>query len=81
MIRVLFFSVLRDLTGADQIDVAVEREGCTVADVIQQLYQNHPRIEEWDNKLLIAVNGEFAERDDTLKDGDELALMPPVQGG
>ena len=81
MIRELFFSVLRDLTGADQIDVAVEREGFTVADVIQQLYQNHPRIEEWDNKLLIAVNGEFAERDDTLKDGDELALMPPVQGG
>ncbi len=81
MIRVLFFSVLRDLTGADQIDVAVEREGLTVADVIQLLYENHPRIEEWDSKLLIAVNGEFAERDDMLKDGDELALMPPVQGG
>ena len=81
MIRVLFFSVLRDLTGADQIDVAVEREGLTVADVIQLVYENHSRIEEWDSKLLIAVNGEFAERDDTLKDGDELALMPPVQGG
>ncbi|MGB0155337.1 MAG: MoaD/ThiS family protein [Verrucomicrobiales bacterium] len=81
MIRVLFFSVLRDLTGADQIDVAVEREGLTVADVIQLVYENHSRIEEWDSKLLIAVNGEFAERDDMLKDGDELALMPPLQGG
>lgn len=81
MIRVLFFSVLRDLTGADQIDVAVEREGLTVADVIQLVYENHSRIEEWDSKLLIAVNGEFAERNDMLKDGDELALMPPLQGG
>ena len=81
MIRVLFFSMLRDLTNTDQVDVALEREGLTVADIIQQLYKNYPRTEVWDSKLLIAVNGEFAKRDDTLKDGDELALMPPVQGG
>jgi len=81
MIRVLFFSVLRDLTGSDQIDVPLAQEGGTVADVIQWIYKQHPSVEEWDSKLLIAVNGEFAERSDCLNEGDELALMPPVQGG
>ena len=31
--------------------------------------------------LLYAVNKEFAERDRTLVDGDEVALIPPVSGG
>jgi MoaE-MoaD fusion protein len=31
--------------------------------------------------LLYAVNQEYAERDRTLNDGDEVALIPPVSGG
>jgi molybdopterin synthase catalytic subunit/molybdopterin converting factor small subunit len=31
--------------------------------------------------LLYAVNLEYAERDRTLADGDEVALIPPVSGG
>ena len=31
--------------------------------------------------LLYAVNKEYAERDRTLADGDEVALIPPVSGG
>ena len=31
--------------------------------------------------LLYAVNREYAERDRELRDGDEVALIPPVSGG
>jgi molybdopterin synthase catalytic subunit len=31
--------------------------------------------------LLYAVNHEYADRDRTLEDGDEVALIPPVSGG
>jgi MoaE-MoaD fusion protein len=31
--------------------------------------------------LLYAVNKEYADRDQTLADGDEVALIPPVSGG
>jgi molybdopterin converting factor small subunit len=31
--------------------------------------------------MLIAVNCEYADGTTVLQDGDELALMPPVQGG
>ena len=38
-------------------------------------------MEVWDERLLLAVNAEFANRDSVLREGDEVALMPPVQGG
>ena len=34
-----------------------------------------------DDNLLTAVNLEFCSADQLLRDGDELALMPPVTGG
>jgi len=32
-------------------------------------------------EALLAVNATFANRDAVLKDGDDVALMPPVSGG
>jgi molybdopterin converting factor small subunit len=32
-------------------------------------------------RMLIAVNGEFAEPEDVLAEGDMVALFPPVSGG
>ena len=31
--------------------------------------------------LLLAVNRSYAQRETTLADGDEIALIPPVSGG
>ncbi len=81
MVRVLFFSVLRDLTGSDQVELPVDESGTTVGEFVSSVYETYPGVREWDSKLLIAVNGEFADREDSVKAGDEIALMPPVQGG
>jgi molybdopterin converting factor small subunit len=34
----------------------------------------------WDS-IAVAVNQEYARADDVLKDGEEVALLPPVSGG
>lgn len=34
-----------------------------------------------ETQLRVAVNGEFAALDNTLKEGDEIAFIPPVSGG
>jgi molybdopterin converting factor small subunit len=34
----------------------------------------------WDS-IAVAVNQEYAKADVVLKDGDEVALLPPVSGG
>jgi molybdopterin synthase catalytic subunit/sulfur carrier protein ThiS len=53
----------------------------TVADLLAELYRQHPRLREAEKTMLIAVGVEFAKRDDRLKDGDVVSLMPPLQGG
>jgi molybdopterin converting factor small subunit len=79
--RILFFSVLQDLTGQDEMPHPVPAEGLPVSQLLNKLYQIYPGLSHWDQKLLIAVNCEYASRDHIVKSGDEVAIMPPVQGG
>jgi molybdopterin synthase sulfur carrier subunit len=34
-----------------------------------------------DERVLMAINQEMAQADDTVRDGDEVGLFPPVTGG
>ena len=80
-VRVLFFSLLRDISGAEEIDFPISSEGFTVESLLDQLFAKYDGLKEWNDKILIAVNCEYANRSDTIKAGDEVAIMPPVQGG
>ena len=79
-VRVQFFSHLRDLAGAAECDANVP-EGASVSGLLEVLYARYPKLREWDNSILVGAGVEFVERDYPLKDGDEIAVMPPVQGG
>jgi MoaE-MoaD fusion protein len=77
-VRVLFFGVLKDLLASSGEAVALP-EGATVADLTERLRNGaaHP---VWP-ALAVAVNREYANRSVVLRDGDEVALLPPVSGG
>ena len=81
-INVLYFSTLQDLAGGSEIEesLAPDRDW-TLGDLLETLFSRHPKLRDWDGRLLLAVNQEWAERDRSLADGDEVAIMPPVQGG
>jgi molybdopterin converting factor subunit 1 len=79
-VKVLFFSVLRDLAGTDQLVLELPVPS-TLAEAVTRLGERFPFLTSWDGRLLLAVNGEYADRATLLADGDEVALMPPVQGG
>ena len=78
--RVLYFGVLKDVFGGSGEDVELA-EGASVADLIAAC---RGRIAGaagvWD-AMAVAVNQEYARGVDVLKDGDEVALLPPVSGG
>jgi molybdopterin converting factor subunit 1 len=80
-IRVLFFSLLRDVVGADEIDWEVPEGGLSVADLLEQLYTKWPDLRVWDSKILVAVDLDYVDHDALVKAGQEVAVMPPVQGG
>ena len=46
-----------------------------------QLLETHPAIAGDSSRLVVAVNQEYQEHDHPLRDGDEVALIPPVSGG
>ena len=81
MITVKLFAMLRDRVGADILSVNTEAR--TVADLLAHLAQEYPPLAELmaGGRLLVSVNEEFAAQGAQLKDGDEVALMPPFSGG
>ncbi|MDE9543300.1 molybdopterin synthase sulfur carrier subunit [Xenorhabdus bovienii] len=81
MIKVLFFAQVRELVGADSLELPHEYP--TVADLRHSLIEKGERwalaLEE--GKLLAAVNQSFVHAEHPLYDGDEVAFFPPVTGG
>jgi sulfur-carrier protein len=77
-VRVLHFGVLRDKLegGQEFLEIA---EKAIVADVLNVYRERVPGF-AWD-AIAVAVNQEYAQAGDVLKDGDEVALLPPVSGG
>lgn len=79
-VKVLFFASVRDLMGASERVVEL-RENATVADLVTDLSGTQKRFVEMAPSLMISVNQEYVERNTVLKDGDEVAFIPPVSGG
>ena len=79
-VRVQFFSRLKDIAGASELEMEMET-GATVDVLLAQLYARMPRLRDWDGSILIGVGVEFVERDHVLRPNDQIAIMPPVQGG
>ena len=79
-IRAQFYAQLRDIAGAPQIDVDLV-EGATVRDLLEQVYAQQPKLRPHDKSILIGAGVEFVDRNYKLSPGDEISIMPPVQGG
>jgi molybdopterin synthase catalytic subunit len=79
-IGVLFFGVLKDVVGrsGETIDLP---DAARVRDVLSYYAREAPRFEAMASSLAIAVNQEYSELERELREGDEVALLPPVSGG
>lgn len=78
--HVQFYAQLRDLIGIRELDVDLA-EGATVRELLDQIYTNQPALRSHDKSILIGAGVEFVDRNYKLKQGEEIAIMPPVQGG
>ena len=79
-VKVVYFGILRDFSGAQQEMLEVA-EGASTGDALVQLKSRHPQIERFSQSIAIAVNLEYSNLKQVLHEGDELALIPPVSGG
>jgi MoaD family protein len=79
-VRVQFYAQLRDLIGMRELELELA-DGATVRDLLEQLYADRPALGAHDNSILIGAGLEFVDRNYKLNPGEEIAIMPPVQGG
>jgi molybdopterin converting factor small subunit len=79
-VRVQFFAQLRDLAAAQELTVDLAK-GASVADLLAKIYEQMPAVRAYDAGILLGAGVEFVDRNYKLKPGDEISIMPPVQGG
>jgi MoaD family protein len=79
-VHVQFYAQLHDVIGIRELDVDLA-EGATVRELLDQIYAKQPALRSHDKSILIGAGVEFVDRNHKLKPGEEIAIMPPVQGG
>jgi len=79
-IRVRLFAMQRETAGTRELRLEVPL-GSTVDDAWNAVVDVVPALAPGRSSLRFAVNGEYADPDRTLADGDEVACIPPVSGG
>ena len=79
-LKVLFFGGLKREAGAAERTLELP-EGATVEDLLNKLKTENPRLSAQLEVTAVAVGDRIVDARHELRDGDEVALLPPVSGG
>lgn len=77
LIKVHYFARLRELTGKSE--EVIEQDSLTVRELLNWAEVTYPGFGK--DTIQVAVNEEYALKDDVIKSGDVCAFIPPVSGG
>ncbi|XP_071447325.1 molybdopterin synthase sulfur carrier subunit-like isoform X2 [Hetaerina americana] len=80
-VKVLFFAKARELSGTEVSDLKVD--AASTYDYLLNKIVNKFSLGKIRNNILLAINEEYSGPDAPihLKDGDEIAVIPPISGG
>jgi MoaE-MoaD fusion protein len=79
-VKVLFFATMRERAGLKETNLELP-DGMIVADFKSVLVDHFPGLVAGLPSTLVSVNREFAFDEQSIPDGAEVALFPPVSGG
>lgn len=79
-VEVQFFSYFKDAAGCSQTTEELP-ERTTVRQLMERIHSRFPKLAPAARSTLVAIGLEYASPDQFLKDGDQVSLFPPVQGG
>ena len=79
-VKVNFYSYCKDLTGCAETTETLT-DGSPLGVLHEQLMARFPKLAAMKKSTLLAVGVDYQPRDYVLKEGDEVSLFPPVQGG
>ena len=79
-VRVLFFGMLKDVVHRES-DILILPADATLEDLLRHYTELNSQFKQFLPSIAISVNQQYASRTTKLKQGDEVALLPPVSGG
>lgn len=79
-IHLRYFALMRELLGRDEETVELPA-GATAGDAFARIAVGAPRLQGLERSIMLMVNQEYVRPTHALRDGDELAFIPPVSGG
>ena len=79
-VTVRLFARLREIARASELGRDLP-DGSTAQDVWNGLAAEFPEFAGYTKAVSVAVNEEYSRLTATLRDGDDIAFLPPVSGG
>jgi molybdopterin synthase sulfur carrier subunit len=79
-VRIRLFGGPREALGMAELDRDIEA-GLTVGQLVADLAEEYPPLDGYAGVIRIAVNRRYADLSTELREGDEIACIPPVGGG
>ncbi|MEE8259870.1 MAG: MoaD/ThiS family protein [Nitrospinaceae bacterium] len=82
MVTVKYFANLKQMAGKDEDQFDIN-EGTTLAQLSDLIEKSVPQLGDMvrEKKVMISLNYDVVPLDTVVKDGDEIALLPPFSGG
>ena len=77
---VKFFALSRQVTGKQEVEIRLPKDA-TAALLMEALKKRFPKFEALFGSVKVAVNWDYVDPETVLRDGDEVAIIPPVAGG
>ncbi len=79
-VTIRYFAAARERAGISSETLELD-EAATAAEALAAACARHPALQPVAQRLRLAVDQEFAAPERKLRDGSEVALIPPVSGG
>ena len=79
----LFFASAREAAAAESTEVEAPGDTMQSDDLLAQLTGRFPKLEAVLRACVLAINHEYVDQGtvQAVRDGDEVAIIPPLSGG